>query len=186
MKTCSVCQQEKALECFSKQAKGRFGVTSICKPCTSERGKKWHLDNRERSAAGKRAYAAQNREAISASQREWRRKNAERLKAQAAKWRAENADRKRFAPAKRRAMRGKAIPPWARAEDIRRFYVLADNLTRETGIRANVDHIVPLQSPLVCGLHCAANLSVLSATHNKSKGNLWWPQMWGRDEELDA
>jgi len=101
MKTCSVCQQEKALECFSKQAKGRFGVTSICKPCTSERGKKWHLDNRERSAAGKRAYAAQNREAISASQREWRRKNAERLKAQAAKWTAENADRKRAATAKR-------------------------------------------------------------------------------------
>lgn len=186
MKTCTKCRAEKALDCFSKQPRGKFGVESICKPCTSERGKQWHKQNPERSRAGKVAYSEANREAISKRAKEWRKANAIKLKAQAAEWTAKNQDRKREATARRRAGRKMAVPPWANQAEIRRFYVLAHKLTKETGIKANVDHVVPLQSPLVCGLHCAANLSVLTAAHNKSKGNLWWPQMWGRDEELDA
>lgn len=185
MKTCTVCTQEKPLDAFSKQAKGRFGVTSICKACTSERGKRWHMENRERSLAAKRVYAEANRDAAAARARAWRESNAEKARMQAARWTAENPDKKRASTAKRRAVRLQAVPAWACMADVRRFYVLAEKLTRDTGITANVDHIVPIQSPLVCGLHCAANLTIATEFHNKQKGNLWWPHMWGRDEELD-
>ena len=177
MKCCTACGIEKELACFSAQAKGRFGVTSVCKPCTSERGKKWHAANRERSISTKKAYMAANREKVAQYAKEWRAANADRSKALAAIWTANNPDKKRASVARRRATLLRAIPAWARMDDIERFYTLADKLTAQTGIKAQVDHIVPLQSPLVCGLHCAANLSVLSEAHNKRKGNLYWPDM---------
>ncbi len=177
MKVCTVCHAEKPLSSFSAQAKGRFGVTSQCKSCASARGIAWHGANRERSLASKLAYSASNKEARKVYSEQWRLDNAERSKAVAAAWTARNLDRKRASTAKRRAARLQAIPPWATASGIKRFYRLANDLTKTTGIKAQVDHVVPLQHPLVCGLHCEANLSVTTEVLNKRKGNLWWPDM---------
>jgi hypothetical protein len=52
-----------------------------------------------------------------------------------------------------------------------RMYLEAWRLTLNTGIVHHVDHIVPLKSPTVCGLHCEANLRVLQKTDNLKKGN---------------
>lgn len=45
------------------------------------------------------------------------------------------------------------------------------------GVRLSVDHTVPLQHPLVCGLHRVANFQVVPLLDNMRKSNNWWPDM---------
>jgi len=56
------------------------------------------------------------------------------------------------------------IPKWANLEKIREIYQ-----KRKKGY--HVDHIIPLRSPIVCGLHVENNLQYLKAKDNLSKGN---------------
>lgn len=65
---------------------------------------------------------------------------------------------------------------WADFDEIRAVYREADRLTQATGIKHNVDHIIPLNHPRVCGLHVAANLRAIPAGPNMSKGNHWCPE----------
>jgi hypothetical protein len=79
--------------------------------------------------------------------------------------------------AKRKATKLKATPAWTNKEHIESLYLIAA-INRQGGYDIHVDHIVPLQSDLVCGLHCEANLQLLYARDNISKGNRHWPNMW--------
>ena len=65
---------------------------------------------------------------------------------------------------KRRAYKLKAVPKWANLEKIKDIY-------KHCGKGYHVDHIIPLRSPNVCGLHVENNLQILKARDNISKGN---------------
>ena len=47
-----------------------------------------------------------------------------------------------------------------------------------SGLLYEVDHEVPINSDLVCGLNCEANLQIILGQENQRKGNRWWPDMW--------
>ena len=90
-------------------------------------------------------------------------------------WSKENAAKKNACSRKREISKIDAIPTWADLGKIENLYKLAKDLEVETGIKYDVDHIVPLRSELVCGLHVESNLRVITAVENRIKGNLVWP-----------
>ena len=72
---------------------------------------------------------------------------------------------------RRDAQKRLATPAWADTKAIRDVYKAAKTLTWLTGVKHHVDHIIPLQNGLVCGLHCESNLQIIQATDNLLKSN---------------
>lgn len=75
---------------------------------------------------------------------------------------------------RREAQKLKAMPVWADKDQIRAIYEAAAR-RRLAGEDCEVDHIVPLRSKYVCGLHVPQNLALVGPRDNKSKGNRHWP-----------
>lgn len=70
-----------------------------------------------------------------------------------------------------------ATPKWANLFFIEEIYDLARLRTKYLGVKHSVDHIVPMTSDIVQGLHCEQNLRVVRHVDNISKKNRWWPDM---------
>jgi hypothetical protein len=143
--------------------------------------RRYKAKNRELLNEKARAYRAANLEKVREITRRSMKKayaeNPEKYKQRSQEWRSKTyAERKEmFAEwgAKRRAR--EAFPVWADRFIVKEMYDLARRRTQCTGIKWEVDHIVPLQSDLVCGLHVEHNLRVVPASVNRDKGNLRWP-----------
>lgn len=133
-----------------------------------EYNREYHAANRDKVLARQRQYKAENKDRIA----EYRESNLERDRLARKKWAAKNKHAVNAKAAKRRSMLRNAVPLWADFEEIASIYAEAQ---KTPGL--HVDHIVPLVSEIVCGLHCEANLRITSALENLSKGNRHWPDM---------
>ena len=133
--------------------------------------------NPEKYREERRASYIRNREKELASGRAYKQKHAERLAKLQSEFLKANPHIGRFYRSKRRAAERMATPSWSNHAAILDFYVTAAGLGMWTGDWYEVDHIVPLQSKLVCGLHCEANLRVIPRSENRSKSNRYWPDM---------
>lgn len=69
-----------------------------------------------------------------------------------------------------------ATPKWVTDSDLsamNEVYKEARSLTRKTGIRHQVDHIIPINGEKVSGLHVPQNLQILTQAENVSKSNIY-------------
>jgi hypothetical protein len=120
-------------------------------------------------------YYQQNKEYFKTHNKQYYQKNIDYF----IKYWSDNAGMYNANSAKRRSLIKQAIPTWANIDMIQKIYDKCASTTNETGIRHNVDHIVPLQGKNVCGLHCEDNLQILTETANKQKGNKLNPHIPG-------
>lgn len=131
----------------------------------------------EKVRARKNAWNRANPEKARARTLAWKAANRERALEAGARWRANNFAKRRQYQIERQAYSARAIPRWANQFFIDEIYDLARLRSKVTGQQWHVDHIVPLRSPKVCGLHVHDNLRVIPAVVNRVKGNRVWPDM---------
>jgi 5-methylcytosine-specific restriction endonuclease McrA len=89
-------------------------------------------------------------------------------------WKLNNKTQVKADTKARRRKHRKATPPWLtrkQKSEIRQIYQIAITMTNTTGEQYVVDHIVPLRSPDVCGLHAPWNLRVITQKENLKKSN---------------
>ena len=141
------------------------------------KNKLWRDNNPERMAACRKAWVLANPDRVKEKIAEWGRNNPDKIKAKRSKWARENPHEVNARNAKRRATQIQATPEWADEFIIVEAYELAQSRSKATGVTHHVDHIVPLISRIVCGLHCEFNVRVIPETENVSKGNRHWPDM---------
>lgn len=199
MKTCSKCRECKPLEAFPPCSRNKRAPDSWCRICRAAVARAHGAANREAQRERSRrwrsehgtAYRQAHREPERQRQRLYRQKNAERKNAANRRYREKNRGRRQPKPpsAARRAYQNaycmfrkanklRATPRWADMSNVRAIYAEAQR-RRELGEDVHVDHIVPLKSDVVCGLHWEANLQILGAKENVAKRNRWWPDMAG-------
>ena len=89
-------------------------------------------------------------------------------------WKINNKTQIRADTKARRRRHREATPPWLtrkQKSEIRQLYQIAITMTQTTGEQYVVDHIVPLRSHEVCGLHVPWNLRVITQEENLKKSN---------------
>ena len=115
-----------------------------------QRVNQYYYENKEKLLNDMSLYAKEHKEIVNRAKKKYKSRNKAKFAA---------------LEAKRRSLLKKACPKWANLHKIEEIYKQANVLVTE------VDHIIPLVSPIVCGLHVEANLQLLSRTENRSKGN---------------
>ena len=143
----------------------------------------WTKNNQAR-AEYFRAY--NKREDVKDRKNEWYQENREAVIAAASTrpqhvkreyqnaWKERNTVWVRADTKNRRRKHREATPKWltkAQKGQMREIYKMAITMTQTTGEQYVVDHIVPLRSHEVCGLHVPWNLRVITQEENLKKSN---------------
>jgi len=182
MKICIRCNISKEDTSFRKNR-------NACRRCNTELSTIRRRKNPEKYNIIRRAYCKQNSEQITNTNKKSYYKNRTARLATVSKraklkrqeinvydreYARKNPDKRTAIYAKRRAAKLNRIPDWLTKSDwieIKWAYKIARQLTKETGIEHEVDHIIPLKGKNISGLHCPQNLQILTAKENNIKKN---------------
>lgn len=119
-------------------------------------------------------YKELNAGSCAQKEKEWHDSHLAEGQAANRKWKQNNKQSVNTMTAARRSAKLQRTPKWltqTHLQQIGIFYDAASKLTKEFGIKMEVDHVVPLQGKNVSGLHVPWNLQVLPKSINCSKGN---------------
>lgn len=192
MKQCTKCKELKDISYFTFSKKNKDGLHCWCKDCVNlyrrennekykQTQQKYAKDNKEKiyEYAKQRRATKEYKEMKSLSDAKYRIKNSESIKELKSQYystrqhlRVAEYQRNKQGYIARAYQRRKNIqnltPADADKKAIQFFYNRAKHLTEITGIKHEVDHIVPISKG---GLHHQDNLQVLIWIDNRKKGN---------------
>ena len=121
--------------------------------------KDWFRDNPDKARSYSSSYLINNRDKINTSRLEMYRINPSKYRGYSSNYRASKSS---------------ATPSWLTKEQkdsINNFYEQARDCEVTSGMKYEVDHIIPLNGKNVCGLHVPWNLQVLPRDINRAKSN---------------
>lgn len=151
----------------------------ICMECNRVKYKSWLSKNRERKNKADKNWREENRDRHLESARAWKDENKELNRKIVKDWRIENHSHIISYNASKRARCRMATPSWYDGKEVSAIYKDAKSKSME------VDHIIPLNSDFVCGLHFQGNMQLLTKRENAKKKNYYWPDMPNtKDPEL--
>ena len=163
MKACTKCRVVKPFECFGANKLTKDKRQSWCKECCNSATRVRRRDDLDykarRREAAKTEAGRQRRKAYMATEK-WR----EQKKKNRSVVRSDQAKRRNYRIFYK-LKQEKRVPKWVTPADTLPFYRLANSL----GPVYTVDHIIPLRSKQVCGLHVPENLQVLTLAANEVK-----------------
>jgi hypothetical protein len=174
LKRCPECHRE-SMRRWREQNSDRY----------KENRRRRYEENLEREKENKRRWREQNPERQKEYSRSWYEQNSEQAKENNRRWQEQNPEKRNAINAKRRAAKNQAVAPWADLDAIKQIYAEVAELSELTGITHQVDHIYPLQSDYMCGLHVETNLQILTKTENASKSNRTWPGQLDCQKDLN-
>lgn len=164
MKTCNKCGEMKPLEAFSLQGNAPDGLKYACRACSSSAARAWNLANKARANATCARYKTRNPQVHKA----WVETNRPHYNAYQREWRKTKVRANEYASSQKTR---RVTPLWANRFFLKEAYRLARQRSITTALAWEVDHIIPLNHPLICGLHVETNIRVIPRTANRSRGN---------------
>ena len=176
-KSCAKCKVLMQTEGNFLKLKTRYH--SWCNVCRKKEKQEWDNKNKDYTLQVAKEWHYKNyskhKERIFAYQKEWKKNNLEKYKIYAKKCYHNNKEKVYANCAKYRAKKRNAAPAWLNDEmqiEIEGLFKKAKEMFNVTGVKYEVDHIIPLQGVNVCGLHVPWNLQILTRFENRSKKNL--------------
>jgi hypothetical protein len=158
-KICSKCREEKPAtkDHFNRQNNKIDNLRPDCKECTRKASREiYNKIPTDKKTEYRKNYYSQNKDRLIKAQKEWN---------------DENRGKVRHYKSKRKMRVKRATPTWFEKDLVEAVYQNACSRGWE------VDHIVPIKSDIVCGLHCHDNLQILDKELNRRKSNSHWPDM---------
>jgi hypothetical protein len=148
IKQCIKCNEKKKAKFFAKRKTSPDGTRNECLVCYN--------------------YRVANTKLSSKSEAKYYIKNSEKIKQKTSEYRKSNPSKVRKFSATRRCKKLQSIPNW-----LNEYHKLSidDIYKKAHELDMHVDHIIPINSKFICGLHVPWNLQLLTQVENSKKSN---------------